>query len=293
MARTTDEIIEIMDEAQADESALSELNSPSTTSIFSLFKSIVATVCNQMEQLWDIKKLELEEVVDSAPIGSDAWLRSKVLEFQYDAVTPQVIEIDSNFVARYPVIDTTLRIITRASVKTTSGLVVTVKVAKDEPPTALSVGELASLQGYLTGDTVSTGTGDTGGIASAGIAVVATSVAPDELSVIGVIYYNGQYAPVISANVIAAMDAYLANIPFDGYVSVNDLQIAIRSVTGVSDLALSEVAIRANGILYASRTKLVDASDLLFYRYETVAGYVVQETTATKTFADLLVFTAI
>lgn len=293
MARTTEDIEQTMVTAQASQSSLSILNSPSLVAIYKLWRFIVASVTNQVEQLWDIKKTELETVAASTPACSDAWLRQKTLEFQYDSVTPQVIQIDPvTFAPSYPIVDITKRIITRASVKTTGGAQVTVKVAKSYPPVALSGGELAALQAYFSQNTTSASSGSVGGIGFVGMNIVASSASPDRLYVLGTIFYNGQFSNVIQANVIAAIDAYLANIPFDGVVKIIGLTDAIQAVKGVIDLTLEDVAMRDSATAWASRTNMVVGYDLLLKSKETSAGYIISEDTATHTLLDALTFTA-
>ena len=147
MARSIATIQATMDAEQALQTDLTTLNSPSQTAIYRLWKFITSTIINYCEQLWDIYKSELETQISAAAVGSNAWLQSKVMKFQYSASTPQVLAVDSNFAINYPTIDTTLQIITRCSVTTTSQRVCLVKVAKSDPPVALSAPELSSLSG--------------------------------------------------------------------------------------------------------------------------------------------------
>lgn len=292
MARSTEEITATMDAAQAASPVLSVLNSPSLVAIYTAWKFIIASISNQSEQLYDIKVTKLEAIAAAIPACSDAWLRAQVLLFQYDATAPQVIQIDPiTFAPSYPIVDATKRIITRCSVKTASGGQVAVKVAKNEPPEALTVGELAAVDAYLNQNTTSAAVGIVGGIGFVGMQIGVTTASPDRLYVKGTIYYNGQYSQVIAANVIAAIDAYLAAIPFDGVVKVIGLTDAIQNVAGVTDLKLEEVAMRDSGTGWAGRTNMVTGYDLLLNAKETTAGYIISEDTALHTLLDELVFT--
>lgn len=278
MARTIPEIQAQMDAEQALQTGLSGLNSPSQSAIYTLWKYITSASINLFEQLLDIFKTEIETIVYSAPIGTNQWLKSKALEFQYSATTPQVVAVASDYTIAYNPIDTDLQIITRCSVKTLSNQNVSVKVAKSDPPTALSATELNSFKGYLTD------------ICFAGIQYNAISVASDKLYVQADIYYNGQYASVISANVIAGLNSYMANIPFDGYVRISAIEDAIQNVTGVTDVVIKDVAIRSDTTLLANATQLVQLNAVIFNKYPTYAGYVVQEDTPTYTYSDTLNF---
>lgn len=292
MARSIQTIIALLDQEQAAQSGLSGLNSTSNSAIYTLWKYIVASQMYLQETLWDLFKKDLETIVDRAPVGSDKWLQDRVLRFQYDATTPQVVEVLSDYSVDYPTIDTTKRIITRASVKTTTNRTVTVKVAKSDPPVALSSLELSSLQSYLsnTGDSTYAGRGV--GIGFAGVRYVASSLNSDKLYLKADIYYNGQYANVISDTVIAAINTYLANIPFDGSVKLMALVDAIQSVTGVTDVVLYDVAIRPDTDVIANSTYLVQSKTTIIPVYQLTAGYITEENTAGYLFTDKLTFIA-
>lgn len=280
MARSTATIQATMDAEQALQTDLTTLNSPSQTAIYRLWKFITSTIINYLEQLWDIYKAELETQISAAAVGSNAWLQSKVMKFQYSASTPQVLAVDSNFAINYPTIDTTLQIITRCSVTTTSQRVCLVKVAKSDPPVALSAPELSSLSGFLSY------------LNFAGVNYVAQSLTSDKIYIDADIYYNGQYASTISANVITAINAYLASIPFDGKIKLMSLIDAIQAVTGVTDVVLKNVAIRADATAFANKTYLVQNKTSIIPLYQMYAGYATEETTSGYTFTDTLVFIA-
>lgn len=292
MARSINTIIAAMDAEQANQTALSDLNSPSNSAIYTLWKYIVATQMYLQETLWDIFKKDLETTISRAAVGSDAWLQDRVLKFQYDSVTPQVVEVLDDFSVNYATIDETKRIITRASVKTTASRTVTVKVAKNEPPEALSVGELSSLQSYLsnTGDGTYANKGV--GIGFAGVRYVATSLDSDKLYLDATIYYNGLFSNVISDNVIAAINDYLASIPFDGTFRLTTLVDLIQAVDGVNDVVLNNVAIRPDTDVIADSTYLVQNKTTIIPSYALTAGYVTEEDTTGYLFTDTLTFTA-
>lgn len=254
------------------------------------FIDIVARTINFFEQLMDAYKVDLEDKVSKGAVGSDAWLQDRIIRFQYDSGTPQIVEIKSDFSVDYVTVDTAKRIITRASVNTTSNQTVTVKVAKQNPPVALSAPELAALQSYLTNTGDGTYAGRGVGIGFAGTKIVATSNDADEIYINADINYNGQYAATIQADVISAINNYLANIDFNGKVYISNLEIAIKSVTGVVDVLLKDVAIRANTTLFANKTYLVQNQTTIIQSYALEAGYAIGETTSGQTFADKLNF---
>lgn len=279
MARSIATIVALLDAEQAAQTGLSGLNSPSTTAIFKLWKYIVATQMFLQETLWDIYKAALELTISKAAVGTSAWLQDKVLKFQYDATTPQVLSVGSDFSVNYTTVDTTKQIITRAAVNRTAQRTVLVKVAKSDPPVALSGPELSSLNGYLDD------------ICFAGVNYVATSLVSDKLYLKANVYYDGQYSNTISESVISAVNVYLATLPFDGKIKLSAIVDSIQTVTGVNDVVLEDVAVRADATAFASKTYMVQGNTTLIPLYQLAAGYIVEETTASNTFTDTLTFT--
>lgn len=279
MARSIQTILAAMDAEQAAQTDLSSLNSTSNSAIYTLWKYIVAAQMFLQETLWDIYKKDLETIISKAAVGTAAWLQDKVLKFQYDSITPQNVVVDSNFAINYPTIDTTKQIITRCAVNRTSQRTVLVKVAKSEPPVALSSLELSSLAGYLDD------------ISFAGVNYIVTSLNSDKLYLKANIYYDGQYAATISDAVITAINTYLEALPFDGKVRLLSIVDAIQSVIGVNDVVLEDVAIRADLTAFIDKTYLVQNKTTLIPLYQLYAGYIIGETTSGNTFTDTLTFT--
>jgi hypothetical protein len=289
MARTIQEIKAQMDAQQALQSDLSGLNSTSQTSIYNLWKYITAVVIFLHESLWDLFKQELETTIADAPVGTDNWVQQMAFKFQYSSTDPQVIEINDNFavaspppfVPSYPVVDETLRIITRASVKTLPNRIVSVKVAKSEPPQALSAPELNSFKGYLND------------ISFAGVQYNAVSLDSDKVMIKANIYYDGQYTSTISASTITSINNFLAAIPFDGVFRLSSLENAILSTPGVKDVFISDVSVRPDTVVFSAITNsnyLVKTSTELTNKLNLYSGYVTEETTGGETFADRLNF---
>lgn len=256
---------------------LNTLNSPSQTSIWRVWTYITAVAIYLHETLWDKFKIELEAIVANAPIGTVEWVQQKSLDFQYDSINPQIVQL-VNFVPAYNPIDATKLLITRASVKTLPNKIVSVKVAKSEPPVPLTSIELSSFKGYLDE------------ISFAGVAYNAISLDSDKIYIDADIYYNGQYSTVISTSVIAAINTYLSKLPFDGIIRISALEDAIQGVAGVTDVVFNNVALRANATAFGSKTYLVQSNATIFNKYGLVSGYVIPETTALNTLTDTLTF---
>jgi hypothetical protein len=280
MARQISEIQQHMLDNIAADSVLSPLlTSTSKRAVYRLFTYVVAVGINALEQLMDIFTADVEAVAAAAAPATPAWLQDQIFKFQYSATTPQVVQL-INFAPAYPVIDETLQIITRCSVTTNLSNSVIIKVATGEPPAALSSPQLSALQSYVTQ------------IGVAGVVYNVISQASDKLYVQANVYYQGQYSAVIQADVIAAIENFLAAIPFNGQVKITDLEDAITAVEGVTDVVLVNVRARADGTAFASGSYLVQNQQTISRLWGTVAGYMVGETTTGNTLNNSLTFIA-
>lgn len=280
MARSiTDIQQQMLDNIAADTTLGVLLTSTSKRAIFKLFTYIVAVAINLLEQLIDIFTTSVEATAAAASPATPSWLQAQILKFQYSATVPQVIQL-INFAPAYAIVDTTLRIISRCSVITNLSNNVIIKVATGTTPAALSVEQLAALQSYVNE------------IGIAGVIYSCTSNTSDKLYVQANIYYKGQYSAVIKANVIAAIDKFLAALPFNGQMKLSDLEEAIREVEGVNDSVFVNVRARDNNTAVGSAIYLVQNQQTVGRLWSTVAGYIIGETTAGQTLADSLTFIA-
>lgn len=280
MARTVAQIEAAMLAAKAADSNLNGLTSTSQTSIWRLWIYIVAVAINILEQLMDVFKTEIEGIVALGAPSTTQWTKDKVERFQYSATIPQVAELNSTtFVVEYPTVNTNYQIITRCSVTTAPNRLVLIKVAKNDPPEALAGGELVALDEYI------------GTWIPAGIAYSVISENPDRMYVRGEVFYNGQYSAVIQANVEAALNNYMANLPFDGAIYVQAVTDAIQAVEGVTDFVLREIFIRRDSIAFGLGTTIYSlATGINAAKGNTYAGYCIEEDTPTYTFADSITY---
>ena len=289
MARTTQEIIDTMGAEQALHPTLADLNSPSQTAIYTLWKYIVAMASRILEILWDKKKAEFEAILATGVTPSIYWLRQKAFEFQYDALTPQIVQL-VNTQATYVPIDITKRIITRAATNSSAGLA-TLFLAKNDPPEKLTAPELSSIQGYFT--SAGDGTTQAVGVGFAGQSIYCVSLDPDLLYLEATIYYNGQYAGTIVNDTNTAIEAYISDLGLYPIMKTVDLVDVIQSVKGFSDIDIVNLSCRDAATAWLSGTDLVLASATLATSYTTSSGYMIGETTATYTLLDKLTFTAV
>ena len=229
------------------------------------------------EQKIDILQAQIDAVVAKAPAATSAWIQDKVLNyFQYDPNVPQVVKL-VDFIPKYPIEDPSLRIITRCSVVKRSSYIVDVKVAKQNPPTQLSAPEEDALKTFLQT------------ICIAGVQYEVRNLVSDKIYIEGEVKAFGSYSAVIKANVITAINTYLASIPFNGTLKVIDIEKTIRNVEGVDDVILKNVRVRIDGTPLTGATYLINNFTLVQSFYQTIAGYIVEETTAGNTFLDKLI----
>jgi hypothetical protein len=286
MARTVSNIqVSIQNEMVSNFAAIGIILNPtqwSKRNILRLLCFTFATVSNYLEQLMDILKLSIEKTASQAAGTSTLWIQAQMRLFQYSEAHPQILQL-INTIAQYPLIDTSLQIITACSVTSASPNNVTIKVAKSNPFVALTTNELSAAQGYINLK------------GSAGINYMVVSKPSDKLYVNANIYYQGQYSAVISASVISAINDFLQNLSinnFDGSLKMTDLENTIRNIDGVNDIVLINVRGREDSADFTNGIDFIKDQAVLLRLWHTVAGYCTGETTTGYTFADSLNFIA-
>lgn len=285
MARSITVIKEQIRTQKNTESALSDLKfyeeGGSKTGIANLWAYTTAVVINLFEQLLDIFKTEIEESIAKGGAGTTPWLRERILEFQ----TGYNVEYDNGVVA-YSEEDTDAQIITRCSVTEDGNRVIKAKVAKSDPPEALSTSEKTELEFYLNQ------------IKFAGTQIDIVSKAADQLYIEAVVEYDGQYAGVIQDSVEESLEAYCENLSsdenFNGLIEVNAIVDAIQSTEGVKRVKVVEIGLRADGVVFASRSTIYNlTTGVNTLKQETDSGYVVPEASSGNTFSDKITYTAV
>ena len=279
MARTIEQIqASIITDIQATPE-LAQANSTSRRAIWRLFAYVQAGAILLLEQIIDVFTTENDIKISKAIPATASWLNAKVFEFQYSATNPQIVEL-VDFAPSYPVVDASLRLISRCSVVTTISNQVIVKVAKNDPPVALSSPELSSLQSYINQ------------IGIVGVNYNCQSLTSDKLFIEGEIYFDGQYSTVIAGTVINAINVFLSTLSFNGVLKISDIEIVIRNVIGVNDVLIKNLKMRSDATAFVDGTFLIQNNTVISRLFPTVSGYVAQETTAGQTFTDKLTFIA-
>jgi hypothetical protein len=253
MARTISQIQnQILAQITADPVLGTKLTSPSQVAIYNVFSFIVATALSVEENLRDIFQTEIEADIFNAPPGTPQWIVKMVKYFQYSAVTPQYVAVD-NFTISYPVVNPSYNVVAQCAVVTLPFRTVEIKIAPAD--TSSCFDNIPGIFPYG-----STGAGPTVNALSAyldlinfaGVQFSIVNLYPDYFMCGANIYYDGQFGPSVTANVSVAINNYLANLPFNGVISLyggyNDpgLINVIQSVQGVLDVEFTNVAIRPN-----------------------------------------------
>jgi hypothetical protein len=251
---------------------LSGLTSTSQTAIWNLWFFIQAVAINIFENLQDAYKIEIEAIADSAIPNTDAWVQYKAFKWQ-SGDNIQLI----NLVPTYTVINSAKNIVTRCSVKTDNNRICQIKVAKGDPATKLTNTELAGITSYYNV------------IGNAGISYNIVSDDADKIEIIADVYYDGQYSSTIGQSTRTALNDYLKNIPFDGIIYVSKIEDVFQSVTGIKDVKLTAINTRRNAQGYGTGEVFYNLSTGTNIRlYQTYAGYILEETTASHTFTDTI-----
>jgi len=241
-----------------------------------------ATCCATLEQLMDTLQLSLEITASQSAAATPQWIQAQMFAFQYSDTNPQIIQL-INTIPQYPVVDSTLKIISACSVTSTIANQVNIKVATGTPFVALSSSQLSSAQGYINA------------IGVAGIIYSVVSLNSDKIYIQADIYYQGQYASVIQSSMIDAINAWfslLAVTNFNGAVEMSDLEGIMKSVPGVNDVVLKNVIARQDTDAFSSGTFLILNSAIIQRKWVTIAGYIAEEITPGETFTDSLNFIA-
>lgn len=280
MARTIDDIQnEIIAAIQAD-ATLAGLTSSSAVAIWRLITRVIAAALETEEQINDLFRAELEQIAREAVPGTAQWLQRRVLEFQYDALSPQVVQVIDGRVT-YPVVDAALRIVTAAAVKEQANGRALVKAAKTniggnlEP---LAAAELTALGGYLSR------------IGFVGIPIDVISQQPDRVRLVGItIYYFRQYnLAAIKAAVNLAGANYLKEISttnFNGVVVRSTLIDRLQAIEGVA-----LVGDYSGGPFLRAFSTPAPGGVAISTQMETAAGYAIPEDASGYTWDDEITY---
>lgn len=268
MARTTQEIFDTIQAEVTAEPVLSGLAAfASATGLARLWAYITAKILQLHEQLWERHKADVDAALAKAKPGTADWYAEQGLLFQLG----DTLVADDDGI-HYAAGSTGAKLITRASarVEELSGKLF-IKVAKD----GLQPGSLAPLSNAERTQVIAYY--DRKGFA--GVRKEIVSLPADMLKVVAAVYYDALIdVPALQLLVQAAVRGALAGLEFNGSLYLSRLQDAIQAVPGVKDVQLLTVSARVTGRPVQTITRV----------YETVAGYIVEDTAAGSTLVDTI-----
>lgn len=248
MARTIEEIEEVMLTAKAADSNLNSLTSTSKTAIWRLWIKIISAAHLLLEQLWDQKLIELEQAADKAIAGNDKWYADQILKWQYGYT---LIEQDGRL--DYLIEDEDAKLVKKVA-SFTEGRILRVKVAKESGSdlVPLTAAEKISLETYIRD------------IKFAGTEHLLTSVDPDLVKATAAVYYDGKLdLNAFKTAFELALNNYLKNIYYNGFFNFNDFRDAGEAVIGCHDFQVTAIEIKPNGGVFTAVTR----------EYNPVSGY--------------------
>lgn len=229
MARTIAEIqAAIIAEKEANATLSGLLTSTSKVAIWRLWTYVTAVGIWTLEVLFDSHKVEVQGIIAEQKTHTLPWYVGKAKAFQYGETLPADTDV---YEVVPPEDESVLIVSSAAAVELTALNRVRIKVAKGDAGAlaALSSGELAAFSTYM------------GRIKDAGVRLECTSAVGDDLKLALEIYYDPLVLSAIGERldgtddepVKGGINAFLANIPFNGLFVLNDLIDAIEAVEGV------------------------------------------------------------
>jgi hypothetical protein len=205
---------------------LADITSASKVAVWRLMCYIVAAAIYTHELLWDAFKIEITTLVESNRFGTLPWYVTTAKRFQYG----DTLTLVGDFPGYEPV--TTANQIVKHASATEGGGIVYVKVAKtvSNALAALTNTELTSFRAYMAQ------------MKPAGIPVICSSQNADLFRVNMEITYDAILpSATVLANVKAAINAYLAALPFDAKFRRLAFEDALQAVPGVLGIAINSM----------------------------------------------------
>ena len=233
MAQLVTDIENEMIAEMANHPELSSLNSTSNTSIWRLWMFITASIIVLFEQVMDLFKTDIQNIINNNQYGTDGWWYNQMLAFQYGDLL-----VFQNNIFKYAVIDPAKQIVSFCSITSLNGAV-QIKLAGTSggQPVVLTSDQLNGVISYCTQ------------IQPSGIRFAVLSLSADLLNFKGNIYYDASadlalIQPAVEAAITNFLGANNVN-NFNGTLFVNKLIDAIQAVPGVVGNQVDVVSIAA------------------------------------------------
>jgi hypothetical protein len=206
-----------------EQQLLAAITSNSKVALWRLWAYTIAVCLHLHEVIWDIYVAKIESLVAATFIGTVAWYRTMVLEFQY---TDTVEYNETTKQYGYPVLDTAKRIVKRCAIQERPSGVLTFKVAKEDGSSLIGLtnDEQLALVAYIRK------------IRFAGTRFTVVTGAGDFIYITGNVHFDAQTPQqTVMVQVEAAINNYIANLDFDSDLFLSKVVDAIQSVDAVVD----------------------------------------------------------
>ncbi|MCX6232121.1 MAG: nucleotidyltransferase [Bacteroidetes bacterium] len=256
MARTINQIKQVILTAKSNEAALAGLTSTSSTALFNLMAYIVSVAIWTLEVIFDKHTLEIDNKINSLIPGTIRWYYQQCLIFQYGDALEWV---NSKF--GYAVTDTTKMIIKRCAIKEVAGQL-RIKVAKETSniPEALTTPELNDFKSYLNK------------IKFAGTNLSVISYPAHLIKMrLGIVYdplvltANGTTIINNTAVINNAVEDYLKNIIYGGVINRTKLIDTVQQESGIIDVFIVN--------MYEKESGAPVWNEITTQNFEAVSGY--------------------
>lgn len=193
-------------------------------SMESLLFYIFASAAYLLEVLFDTHKDEVEELLDEQTAHTPKWYRDKALDFMKDkTLIEDTDQYDTEDMSDSEISDAKI-ISYAAAVEITGSSVLVLKIASGEVGSLapVSADELTQFKAYINQ------------IKDAGVKYNVINQAGDDFACKLVVYYNATLLESdMRTAILAAIEAYLQGLPFNGEYSNMALIDAIQTVEGV------------------------------------------------------------
>ena len=227
MSRTLSEIFNEAKAARQQRLELSEIDNPSKTSIMDAITWVAAACIWSFENLLDLFQVQISQDISARINGTPEYYAQALRKYQQGdelRVSADGTKIE------YANIDESKRIITRVSYQENSGVQMYdrelfLKIAQGAPGNFSQITDLGDIRNYLYQ------------IAFAGTAFQVVSRKGDVMVPRMVIYYDGRIsADDLKNNIKAALNQFIADLPFDAVVYEQKVVDAIQRVEHVNDV---------------------------------------------------------
>jgi hypothetical protein len=246
--RTFEQIYGEINEAQKSETALSELNSTSQTSIWGTIKRMFALVFRLFEARIETYQAQILALIDAQEKGDLYYYVKFAKLFQYG----DAFQI-TRFGVSYPTVNLNNQIIAQASaneVTDSYGSKVLLKVAKNSSAglVKLATGEVTALTDYINA------------VKFAGVRVEIRSNDPEVLTLNLTVNLNkavcNTNGSLISNNtffpVVENIKAFIQNLPFDSTFRWRDLESSLMTLEAVTDCSITSSLVGSTGFVMST-----------------------------------------